>query len=160
MTEYFKVLSNTEFDQLKDAIALITIYIAGIDGNIDKDELAWAEKITAIRGYNRPHGLNEFYEEVGVDFYDRVQNYVSDLNQLDVRNSTVEQKLSALNPILAKLNPKLGALLYSSYISFAHHVAKASGGFFGFFSIGPKEKAVLDLKMITPIVWEEDGTSN
>ena len=136
---------------------LLQLYIAGADGNIDEDELKWAEKITSIRGYSTPDGLKEFYEEVGLDFHERVEKYTQSLSDLDNRNRTVEQKLTELNPILAKLDPKLGALLYTSYVSFAKHVAKASGGFLGFFSIGPAEKALLDLKMITPIVWEPES---
>ena len=156
MTEYFKVLSDSEFDQLKDAISLITVYIAGADGNINDDETKWAEKVTKIRSYSLPKSLKEFYEEVGIDFHERLENYMNSLSNLENRNSTVENKLAALNPILAKLPPNLGATLYSSYLSFARHVAKASGGFFGFFAIGPKEAALLDLKMLTPIVWEEE----
>lgn len=159
MTEYFKVLSEAEKDKLKDAISLITVYIAGADGKIDEDELKWAEKITTIRGYSNPESLKEFYDEVGVDFQKRVDNYLKNLDTLEVRNKEAAQKLEALNPILAKLNPKLGALLYSSYVSFAKHVAKASGGFLGFFSIGPEEAALLDLEMITPIIWEEEEES-
>lgn len=154
MIENFKMLDEAEFDKLKDAISLITVYIAGADGEIDSDELKWAEKITSIRGYNATDGLNKFYEEVGVDFQERVDKYVASLDTLELRNKTVEQKLSDLNPILAKLDTRIGALLYKSYISFAKHVAKASGGFLGFFSIGPDEKALLDLKMLTPIVWK------
>lgn len=157
MTENFKVLSDEEFDKLKDAISLITVYIAGADGNIETEELQWAEKITTIRGYNAPGDLKNFYEEVGQDFQQRVINYVSTLNTLEIRNKTAEEKLSALNPIMAKLRPQIGAALYSSYISFAKHVAKASGGFLGFFSIGPDEKAILDLNMIHPIIWEDDN---
>lgn len=156
MTEYFKVLSDAEFDKLKDAISLITVYIAGADGEIDEDETKWAEKVTKIRSYNLPEKLASFYEEVGVDFHDRLENYMSSLSDLETRNSTVEKALTDLNPILAKLPTKLGAELYSSYISFAKHVAKASGGFLGFFSIGPKEAALLDLEMITPIIWDEE----
>ncbi|MEM9548138.1 MAG: hypothetical protein AAGA77_19310 [Bacteroidota bacterium] len=162
MTTYFNALSNEEYDKLKDAISLITVYIAGADGNIDSEELEWAEKITSIRSYSTPDGLKEFYESVGLDFQERVDNYISTLADLDHRNSTAEQKLAALNPILAKLDPKIGARLYKSYITFAEHVAKASGGFLGFFSIGPEEKAVLDLKMIEPIIYteEEDSTED
>jgi len=156
MTEYFKVLSDSEFDQLKDAISLITVYIAGADGEINKDETDWAEKVTKIRSYTLPEGLAGFYEEVGIDFHERLENHMTSLSNLETRNSTVAEKLTALNPILAKLPVKLGAALYSSYVSFAKHVAKASGGFLGFFSIGPKEAALLDLEMITPIIWEEE----
>ena len=161
MIEDFKVLSDAEFDKLKDAISLITVYIAGADGSIDENELKWAEKITTIRGYSTPNSLKGFYEDVGIDYSDRVTKYVESLSDLDVRNRTVEQKLSELNPILDKLDSKLGSELYKSYLSFAKHVAKASGGFLGFFSIGPAEKAVLNLKMITPIVWgNEEETPN
>ena len=161
MIENFKMLNEAEFDKLKDAISLITVYIAGADGNIDADELEWAEKITSIRSYNAPDGLSKFYEEVGVDFQERIDKYVTSLDSIELRNSTVEQKLTELNPILAKLDLRIGAALYKSYVSFAKHVAKASGGFLGFFSIGPDEKALLDLKMITPIIWtsEEDEES-
>lgn len=156
MTEYFKVLSEDEFEKLKDAIAIITIYIAGADGDIEEEETEWAEKVTKIRSYNLPDALASFYEEVGEDFHDRLESYKTQLNTVALRNAYATEKLTALNPILAKLNTRLGASLYDSYISFAKHVAKASGGFLGFFSIGPKEAAVLDLEMITPVIWEED----
>ena len=164
MTENFKVLSDAEYDKLIDAISLITVYIAGADGEIDSDELEWAEKVTSIRAYNTPMDLKKFYEEVGTDFADRVDNYVKTLDTIEHRNSTVEAKLAELNPILAKLDERTGAAMYSSLVSFATHVAKASGGFLGFFSISAEEKALLDLKMIDPIVWEpeedEEETTN
>ncbi len=156
MTEYFKVLSDSEYDQLKDAISLITIYIAGADGEIVEDETNWAKKIAKIRSYTLPESLKEFYLDVGVDFQDRIDNYMKTLSNMQTRNNTVSEKLTALNPILAKLPPKLGATLYGSLKTFAKHVAKASGGFLGFFAIGPAEAALLDLEMITPIVWVEE----
>lgn len=156
MTENFKVLSDEEFDKLKDAISLITVYIAGADGKIETNELEWARKVTDIRGYTLPGALKNFYAEVGEDFEERVKNYVQTLDSIDVRNATAAKKLSELNPIMAKLPAKIGAALYKSYISFAEHVAKSSGGFLGFFSVGPEEKAILGLKMITPIEYEED----
>jgi len=156
MTEDFKILSDAEYDKLKNAISLITVYIAGADGEIDSNELEWAKKITDIRAYSAADELQNFYEDVGADYQERVDNYLQSLSELKLRNQTAEQELSDLNPIMAKLDTKIGAKLYKSYISFAKHVAKASGGFLGFFSIGPAEKAVLDLEMITPIVWVHD----
>ena len=160
MTEKFKVLSEAEFDKLKDAISLITVYIAGADGEIETEELKWAEKITSIRSYFADNDLKKFYAEVGIDFKERVIKYAKTLDQLEVRNQTVEQKLAELNPIMAKLKPRVGAALYKSYISLANHVAKASGGFLGFFSISAEEKAILDLKMINPIVWEVENDAH
>lgn len=160
MTEYFSKLTTEEYDQLKDAIAVITIYIAGADGKIDADELTWAEKVTNIRSYNLPEDLRGFYKDVGVDFHERLEGYRASLTTVSARAETAQQKLAALNPILSKLHPRLGSELYNSYRSFAKHVAKASGGFLGFFSIGPSEAAVLDLEMLDPIEYtpeEEDS---
>jgi len=109
MTEYFKVLSPEEFDQLKDAISLITVYIAGADGDIDDDEIQWAEKVTNIRSYNLPEGLKGFYQEVGTEFADKLEQLKTSLSTVEARNEAAETRLSALNPILAKLSPKLGA---------------------------------------------------
>ncbi len=159
MIKYFKVLSDSEFEKLKDAIALITVYIAGADGSIEEDEINWAEKITHIRSYSLPEGLKDFYKEVGEDFHDKVLNYIETFKgDVNKRNSEIANRLAQLNPILSKLDPKLGAELYKSFKSFAKHVAKSTGGFLGFFSIGPEEAKLLDLDMITPIEYvpEED----
>ena len=156
MNQYFKHLSEAEYQKLKEAIANITIYIAGIDGEIEAEEMEWAQKVAEIRTYKMHKDLIEYYQEVGTDFEDKMNNilasYPSDYKE---RNIILEAKLAELNPILASLEPKVGGRLYQSYLSFAQHVAKSSGGFLGFFSIGPEEKAVLDLPMITPIAFEE-----
>jgi len=157
MTEYFKALSDAEYERLKDSIALITVYIAGADGSIENDELVWADKVTKIRAYNLPEGLKGFYKEVGIEFQDKVDHFMNTLpKEVEQRNVVAEEELAKLNPILAKLNPKLGSRLYNSLLSFAKHVAKASGGLFGFFSIGPKEMKLLDLDMIEPIEYDEE----
>lgn len=44
---------------------------------------------------------------------------------------------------MAQLDLPVGAHLYKSYITFAHHVAKATGGFLGFFSISPQRKGTV-----------------
>lgn len=152
----FEVLTESEYQKLKDAIALITVYISGADGEIEAEETEWAAKITRIRSYNTPDALLEFYKEVGEDFQGKLDSYIADLpKHPHTRNPIIEERLENLNPILASLPKKLGAELYDSYVSFAKHVAKATGGFLGFFSIGPKEAELLDLKMISPIVYTE-----
>lgn len=156
MNQYFKHLSETEYQKLKDAIANITIYIAGIDGKIEAEEMEWAQKVAEIRTYKMHKDLIEYYQEVGTDFEDKMNNILASYPEdYKERNAILEAKLAELNPILASLEPKVGGRLYQSYLSFAQHVAKSSGGFLGFFSIGPEEKAVLDLPMLTPIHFEE-----
>ena len=157
MIDNFKMLSESEFNQLKEAVSLISVYIAGADGDIDNEEIQWAEKITKIRSYNAPELIRGYYDEVGLDFEEKVLAMVLQLNgDTAKRNAYIEEKLAALNPIMAKLDERVGAKLYTSYITFAKHVAKATGGFLGFFSIGAEEAALLDLKMITPVIYEEE----
>lgn len=156
MNQHFKHLSEAEYQKLKEAIANITIYIAGIDGKIDAEEMEWAQKVAEIRAYKMHKDLIEYYQEVGTDFEDKMNHILASYPEdYKERNVILENKLGELNPILASLDPKVGGRLYQSYLSFAQHVAKSSGGFLGFFSIGPEEKAVLDLPMLTPIAFEE-----
>jgi hypothetical protein len=155
MNTFFSQLSTQEYQDLKDAFAVITVYIAGADGVIDEEEISWASKVTEIRSYKMTDDLLDFYKEVHEEFDNKLSHYIANYNgTATVRNEAIEAKLSSLNPILAKLEPKVGAHLYKGFVSFAEHVAKSTGGLLGFFSIGPEEKALLGLKMITPIVDE------
>lgn len=158
MTEHFNVLSAAEYGQLKDMISLITIYIANADGEVDEEETQWAEKITKIRSYNLPEDLRGYYSDVGEDFQDKIDALRTSLPKVQAeRMSALEAKLAEINPVLAKLDSSLGAEIYTSFRSFAKHVAKASGGFLGFFSIGPKEAELIELPMITEIIHEEEA---
>lgn len=156
MTEHFKVLSDAEYDKLKQTIANISIYIAAADGEIEESETQWAEKVTKIRSYNLPEDLREFYKDVGVDFHDRLEKLLDTLPKPQAeRMAFLERELASINPIMAKLDEELGAELYKSFRSFAKHVAKSSGGFLGFFSIGPKEADLIKLSMIDEIVYDD-----
>ena len=98
-----------------------------------------------------------FYKDVGINFHEKLEDYVDAFpKNVDDRNDIISDRLEDLNDILPKLDPWVGAHLYDSYLSFAKHVASASGGFWGFFSIGPKEERMMKLPMINPIFFEED----
>lgn len=157
MTEHFKVLNDEEYKSLTDAISLITLLIAGADGDVVKEELDWATKIAKIRSYSLPEDLNEFYKDVGADFTARLDHFTHVTSSaVTIRMGEINEKLVKINPILAKLNPVLGATLYDSYKSFAKHVAKSSGGFLGFFAVGPEEEKWIGLPMLTPIEMPEE----
>ncbi|MFZ1702996.1 MAG: hypothetical protein WAT79_01550 [Saprospiraceae bacterium] len=155
--EYFQELSDAEYGKLKDAIALITVLIAGADGTIQKNELDWAAKVTKIRSYNMSEDLKEFYKEVGIQYADQLNEFFDSFpSTVEDRTRLISERISQLDPILAKLHPKVGARLYKSYLSFAKHVAKASGGFLGFFSINKQEAKLIGLPMLTPIFFKSD----
>ena len=72
------------------------------------------------------------------------------------RQELLSRKIEQLNQILPLLENNLGHFLLTSYRSFAKHVAKASGGFLGFFSVGTEESKLIDLPMLNDIPFEED----
>lgn len=156
--QYYKMLDNFNVSQdqketLIDAVSWITILIAGADGNIEKEELEWAKKITQIRAYKYPQALENFYSEVGKTFQSKIDNLVSELpKDVKARTSALSEKLATLNPILATLDNETAYSLYKSYTSFADHIAKSHGGFLRFFSVSVEEKKLIGLPMVDPIV--------
>jgi hypothetical protein len=156
MNNHFSQLSEQEYQDLKDALAKITVFIAGADGSIEAEETQWAAKVAEIRSYKSSEDLIEFYKDVNNEFDNKLSHLITNLpKSTPERNAIISEHLSALNPVLAKLDPKVGAHLYKGFVSFAEHVAKSTGGLFGFFSIGAEEKALLGLNMINPIIVEE-----
>ncbi len=157
MITNFETVTNQEFKQLKEAIAYITILVAGADNTIDKEETDWATKLTKIRSYANEDTLHGFYEEVGKDFENDLYRLNDSLSSdVKVRTEEIEAKIAELNPILLKLENEVGSALYSSYVSFAKHVAKASGGFLGFGSISAAEERVLGLKTLDVVAYIEE----
>jgi len=156
MVQGFESITDQQFSVLKDAIAQITLLIAGADGDIDPKETSWATKLTQIRSYNNPLSLNGFYDAVGLDFADKLDNLIANTtDNVEERTALLSKKLAEVNDILLTLENQLGAELYDSFKSFAKHVAKASGGFLGMMSISKEEASLIDLKMINPIEFDE-----
>lgn len=145
-------INEGEKHQLIDAIAQITVLVAGADGVIDTTEVAWAEKLTKIRSYSNDELLNEYYGYVGDEFESKLNELIKSLpEEVGPRNDSLTKELSALNGILAKLDNLHASSLYSSFVSFAEHVAKASGGFLRMWNVSSEEKAVMSLPMLTAI---------
>jgi len=156
MVPGFGNISEGQFQITKDALAWITVLIAGADGKIDEDETAWAEKVTKIRGYSNPNELTPFYEAVGAEYATKLAELIEKApSEVQQRQEILTRKLEQLNAILPLLENNLGHHLAASYRSFAKHVAKASGGFLGFFSIGSAESKLVDLPMIAEVPWED-----
>lgn len=157
MITNFETLTPEEFAKLKQGVAWIALLIAGADGKIDSSEVSWASKIAKIRSYAGPDLLIEFYNEVGKDFDPYLQSLIENSpKEIKARTSIAVDKLSELNPILSKLDQKIGALVYDSFVTFATHVAKASGGFLRIWSVSYEENKYIDLPMLDSIEYEEE----
>ncbi len=152
MLDNFTSIDEAEKKQLIDAIAQITILIAGADGTIDTAETAWASKLTKIRSYATEEMLQDYYKIVGKTFNDDLNALILSLpKDTDERTKVLAGKLTLLNDPLCKLPNAIGATLYTSFISFAKHVAEASGGFLRMWSVSGEEKKLMSLPMIEPI---------
>ena len=157
MLDSFVGISEDEKQSLINAIPEITVLIAGADGVIDTEEVAWAKKLTGIRSYTNPESLQEYYGFVGDEFEDKLNALINELpKDVNERNSILKGRLEKLNPILAKMDNENAYGLYNSFISFAEHVAKSSGGFLRMWAISGEEKEWVNLPMINKIEKEEE----
>jgi len=155
--DYFKVLSDLEYQQLKEGVTLIAVLLANADGNIEEQEILWANRLSEIRSYAEPSVLNSFYEEVNKGFSDNVKEWINKLPEdKDESLRLLSTRIEKLNPVLAKLHPRIGSELYTSFKSFAKHIAQASGGFMRFFSVSGAEKKYIDLPMLNEIIFVEE----
>jgi len=152
MIEHFHTISDEQFKTLTSTIARITILIGGADGNLDKEEKDWAAKLAKIRTYANSDTLHGFYREVGKDFTEVLEAELAALPGIvEDRSNILVEKIAEVNAILPLLATDIAQELYLSYVSFAKHVAKASGGFFDFWSVSAAEEKWLDLDMIKQI---------
>jgi hypothetical protein len=156
MIPQFEGLTEAEKKLMYDSIPLIAVYIAGADGKIDKSEIEWAGKITKIRSFSYHEDLKGFYADLSETYSVKLEGFIASLpNEVDARTVAIEEKLAGINAILAKLDINFAARFYKTLLSFAKHVAKASGGIFGFGSISRSEEALLGLDFINPVVVDE-----
>lgn len=152
MVKQFAPLTNTEIQQLTDAIPLITLLISGADGKIEDKEIVWAQKVANIRSFASDEHLRRFYELVEANFDQRFNHFRASLSSdVEVRSEQISAYLAEINHILPKIDPHFAYRLYKSYRSFATQVAKATGGFMSFFAISKHESRWLSLAMITPL---------
>lgn len=160
MLKEFENLTPAETAAMFDAIPNIIILVAAADDDMDETEIAAAQKLADVRSYSNSSRLGAYYESIDDGLENRVRELYAGLpKNLGEREAVLTERLAALNAILAKLESPFGYLYYSSFRSFARHVAEANGGFLRYFTVGPKEDKVVDLPMLTEIAEpeEEDG---
>lgn len=152
MIDGFEHLEAHEFDALLDAPALITILVGAADGELDREERSWSERLLRVRTYNRPKELNEFYRVVVEGFWVKINGFLAELPvATEVRCQEISRRLMRLNDIFPKLEDHLSADLYRGFLALARETAEASGGFLRLGAISVEEKQWVDLPMLTPI---------
>ena len=145
-------LGDEEIQTLINSYPLITILIAGADGEIDGKEIEWGSKLSHIRSYNENYKLNHLFKLVKAEFSDHIDEIMAKVpGNVKERYEWISPKLEALNGIIARLPNPSAYAVYKSLKSFATHIAKAEGGFFRIGAISSEEKKLIDLPMIKAV---------
>jgi hypothetical protein len=152
MIPELKKLSKEEIELLITAPLLVSILIAGADGDIDRKEIDGAIA-TAKKKVNKKNSMQAYYQSVSEDFEDKLkillQNYPVDAT---LRAKKITEELAGLNIIFSKVEGGLATDIYDSLRNLAINIAKSSGGFLGLKSIGEEEAEFVELQMINPPV--------
>jgi|JI10StandDraft_1071094.scaffolds.fasta_scaffold00526_6 hypothetical protein len=152
----FRSLSDNEYNLIINSVPLVAVLIAGADGQIDLKEKEWANKIVKIRSFANTIDLKPIYQELELNFSSLLENTIQRFPQENEnRNQLISKELSQLNPILAKLNIQLASQIYDSLLSYAEHIAKASGGFLRMMSVNSDENIYIGLPMLDPIFFDD-----
>ncbi len=153
---HFSNLSPAENQVLADAPALIAVLIGAADGNFDREEKTWAEKLISARAYAKPESLQPFYKAVAVGFWEKMQSLLAELpTETTQRNALISNQLELLNPILGKMGAFAGAAIYRSFKMLAEEVAKSSGGFLRIGAVSAAEHQWVGLPMLAPVFSED-----
>lgn len=149
MIKQFEHLTNQEVELMYKAPILVSILIAGADGNIDRNEIRQAV-ITAQRQHKKGEAeLIDFLKDASADFEDKLKILLNayPANHED-RNSQIFNDLRGVNSILSKVDKIFAKSLYDYLKNLARQVAESSGGILGFKKVGSDEAKLLDLPMI------------
>lgn len=153
MLKGFENLTSAEQEALLLAPVWITALLGAADGTFDREERNWSDRLVQVRTYGNPASLRDFYRLVADNFIEKVERKLAELpDDVARRQADIAAALEKLNPLLAKLDPALGAALYKSFTGLAAETAKASGGFLRMGAISDAEHRWVKLPMLTPIV--------
>ncbi|HHP7240700.1 MAG TPA: hypothetical protein ACFCUD_03465 [Cyclobacteriaceae bacterium] len=149
MIPEFENLRPEEVEIMLRAPVLVSILIAGADGNIDKREMKEAIATARSKQSRAREQLVDYYKLVGKDFDKRFQEMVKEFpNKPEDRNPLITKELRRLNRILPKLDNNFAVKFYASLKELAKKIAESSGGVLGYLSVSYEEAKLMDLKMI------------
>ena len=129
-------------------IVIFIINLVGILGLIYlaffQKEGAWLKKKKKAR-----KDLLDYYNQVNVDYEDKIKMTIANLpSGHKEREKLLIEELTKVNDVFPKIDKAFATKLYASLKENAKHIAEASGGVFGYMSVGYEESRLIDLKMI------------
>ena len=149
MIAEFEGLEQSEKDLMYSLPIYVAVLIAGADGKIDNHELKKAVAISNLKTTKARKDLIDFYNEVNTDYEDKLKMTIANLpSTTKEREKLLIEEIGKVNAIWPKIESSFAVKLYASLKEIAKHIAEASGGVFGYMSVGYEESKLIDLKMI------------
>jgi len=149
MISEFEDLDSSELELMYSLPVYVAILIAGADGKIDGNEVKKAVAISGLKTSKARKELIEYYSVVNTDYEDKLKMAIANLpSESKEREKLLIEEIAKVNNIWSKIEHSFAVKLYASLKEIAKHIAEASGGVFGYMSIGYEESKLVDLKMI------------
>jgi hypothetical protein len=149
MITFFEKLREDEVKLMYRTPLLVSILIAGADNKIDKKEIKEVVSLTKIKQSKGRNLLLDYYQEIGETFEADLNEEIASLPAAaDKRNNYIVEELRRLNIILPKLDRNFAIEFYESMKEIAHTVAHASGGIFGYLTVGTEESRYMELNFV------------
>ena len=149
MIPQFEELSQEESELMYSLPIYVSVLIAGADGKIDSLEIKKAVSLAEIKKKKARKDLLDYYNIVNTDYEDKIKMTIANLPLgHKEREKIIVEKLEKANDVFSKIEKTFATKLYASFKDIAKHIAEASGGVFGYMSVGYEESRLIDLKMI------------
>ncbi len=149
MIVQFKDLTEAEGELMYSLPIYISVLIAGADGKIDSSEIKKAVSLAGLKKKTARKDLLEYYGHVNQDYEDKIKVTIANLpGDQKERETILVEDIEKANDIFSKIDKVFAIKLYASLKETAVHIAEASGGVFGYMSVGYEESRLVDLKMI------------
>lgn len=149
MLYHISKLKQSEQELIKNAPFLVSILIAGSDGEIENEEIEKALKTIHTKSFSETSDIRYLYKDIENDAENSMNNLLNSLpSDPSQRESAVVSELEKLNEVLSKFDKTIAIDFYKSLRNFAVQVANISGGILGVMKINYHEKEMLKLPMI------------
>ncbi len=149
MIPEFENLTQEETDLMYSLPIYVAVLIAGADGKIDNNEIRKAVSLANLKKKKARKELIAFYNVVNTDYEDKLKMVIANFPvDHKEREKLIIDEIKKVNDIFPKLDRAYAIKLYASFKEIAKQIAEASGGVFGYMSIGYEESKLIDLKMI------------
>ncbi len=142
-------LSTSEKQLIHDAPLLVTVLIAGADGDFQDAEIKKAVKIIHIKTYSEGKDVRGVYTDLDGHSEEMIDELIHSLpSGAYERTQILKEKLSGLNLIFNKIDTVFASELHKSLRELAFYVSRAHDGEIGIGYHNEQEKQLVHLDFI------------